>query len=100
MKHVATGVDFSARPNVDTRIRDAYGAKEFYRKFIDAAEGLDIPPANIKFMNEIIEFSHRRAHMLEKRSLLRTVMFVMLNMKYYPTLRNALSDIYAMIFLK
>ena len=66
-EHAATGVDFSARPNVDTRIRDAYGTEGFYLKFIDAAEGLDIPPANIKFMKEIIEFSHRRAHMLEKK---------------------------------
>ncbi len=99
-EHAATGVAFSGKPDIYTRIRDAYGAEEFHRKFIDAAEGLDIPPANIKFMNEIIDFSRRRAHMLEKRSLLRTVIFVMLNMRYYPTLRNALSDIYAMIFLK
>ncbi len=99
-EHVATGVAFSGRIDVNTRIRDAYGAEEFHRKFIDNAEELDIPPANVSFMNEIIAFSRRRAHMLEKRSLLRTVIFVLLNMKYYPTLRNALSDIYAMIFLK
>ena len=99
-EHVATGVDFSGRPDVDTRIRDAYGSEEFHRKFMDNAEGLDIPPANVRYMEKIIAFSYRRAHMLEKRSILRTVIFVLMNMNYYPTLRNALSDIYAMIFLK
>ena len=71
-----------------------------YSRFIKAAEGLEIPPANVKFLNDSKNFSRRRRNMLEKRSLLRTVIFVMLNMKYYPTLRNALSDIYAMIFMK
>ena len=96
----ATGVDFSGRPNIDTRIRETYINEDRYSRFINAAEGLEIPPANIKHMEKIIDFHHRRRNMLAKRSLLRTVIFVMLNMKYYPTLRNALSDIYAMIFLK
>ncbi len=97
---VATGVAFSGKPDINTRIRDTYGAEEMYSRFINAAEGLEIPPANVKYMKSNIDFQRRRRNMLAKRSLLRTVLFVLLNMKYYPTLRNALSDIYAMIFLK
>ena len=96
----ATGIPFSTYPNVEQRIRDTFSTEELYRKFLDAAEGLDIPPHNVRFMNEIIDFQRRRRDMLGKRSILRTALFVMMNMKYYPTVRNALSDIYAMIFLR
>ena len=96
----ATGVEFSSYIGIEQRIRETYETEELYRKFMNASEGLAIPAHNVKFMNEIIDFLHRRRAMLEKRSVLRAVLFVMRNMKYYPTLRNALSDVYAIIFLK
>ena len=99
-ENAATGVSFSSYPNVEQRIRETYETEEIYRKFLDASEELEIPSHNVSFMNEIIDFLHRRMDMLGKRSIFRTAFFVMKNMKYYPTLRNALSDIYAMIFLK
>ena len=71
-----------------------------YRKFIDAADELEISPQNVSFMNKMMTFLRRRRDMLTHRNVLRAVLFVMMNMKYYPTLRNALSDVYAMIFLK
>ena len=95
-----TGMAFSNYPDIEQRIQETYETEEYYARFIDAADGLNIPPHNVRFMNEIINFLHRRRDMLAKKSMLRTALFVMKNAKYYPTLRNALSDIYAMIFLK
>ena len=99
-ENAATGVEFSSYPDVKTRIQGTYAAEEVYGKFVAASEGLGIPAANVKYMEQAMDFQRRRREMLAKRSLLRTAIFVALNMKYYPTLRNALSDIYAMIFLK
>ena len=38
--------------------------------------------------------------MLARRNLFRAAIFVIMNLKFYPTFRNALSDVYAMIFLR
>jgi len=95
-----TGMAFSNYSNIEQRINETYNTEEVYSKFLSAAEGLEIPPHNVKFMKETIDFLHRRREMLKAGSVLRSALFVMGNMKYYPTLRNALSDIYAMIFLK
>lgn len=99
-ENVATGVDFSARPNIEQRVKDTYASEETLRNFLNASDGLDITPENITLLNDAANFAQKRRRMLEKRSLLNTALFVMMNIKYYPTLRNALSDIYAMIFLK
>ena len=99
-ENVATGVSFSAYPNIDQRIRETFEAEEIYHKFLNALEELEIPSHNVSFMNETIDFLHRRRDMLAKKSVLWSALFVMKNMKYYPTFRNALSDIYAMIFLR
>ena len=98
--NTVTGTAFSHYPGIEQRIQDTYENEKIYHKFLDAAEGLEMPAQNVKFMNEIINCQGRRRDMLAKRSVLRAALFVMKNMKYYPTLRNALSDIYAMIFLK
>ena len=97
---VATGVSLSAYPLIERRIRETYSDEEMYRKFIGSVQGLEIPAHNVKFMNDIVDFLRRRRNMLTKKSVLRAGVFVIKNMKYYPTLRNALSDVYAMIFLR
>ena len=99
-ENTVTGAAFSNYPGIERRIDETYEIEEIYRKFLNASEGLEIPSYNVKFMNEIIDFQRRRRGMLAKRSVLCSALFVMRNMKYYPTLRNALSDVYAMIFLR
>ena len=96
---VATGIDFSGRPNISQRISWSYDDEETYKKFIEHAHELEVPEKNVKFMHKMINFIHKRRNMLKKRNVFLAAFFVLFHMKYYPTLRNALSDIYAMIFL-
>ena len=85
-------------PNITQRIELINEESKMYQRFIDASDALDIPEKNQKLMNEKINFLARRKSMLMKRNVFMSAMFVMMNFKYYPTARNALSDIYAMIF--
>ena len=86
--------------NIDRRIRDTYEAEDLYGKFLDASDELNITPANQKYLRKLINFSQRRRKMLTRRNAFYAVIFVMLNLKYYPTLRSALGEIYAMIFIR
>ncbi|MBQ7594547.1 MAG: glycosyltransferase [Synergistaceae bacterium] len=86
--------------NIDERIRNTHEAEELYVKFLDASDGLKITPANQKFLCKLMNFSQRRRKMLTKRNLFLGILFVMMNLKYYPTLRSALGEIYAMIFIR
>jgi hypothetical protein len=87
-------------PNITQRIELINEESEMYRRFIDASDGLGITESNQKLMHEKINFLERRKAMLMKRNVFTSVMFVMMNYRYYPTRRNALSDIYASIFMK
>ena len=87
-------------PNITQRIADIDDESKMYRRFIDASDGLDIPESNQKLMKAKINFLTRRKIIIAKRNAIRTALFVLMNFKYYPTYRNALSDIYASIFLR
>ena len=98
---VATGTYVATTPiNLDARINSSDKAIEISRMFLDASEGLEMTPANREILRKHIDFIGRRKNVLAKRSSFHTALFVLMNMKHYPTLRNALSDIYAVMFLK
>ncbi len=87
-------------PNIEQRIANIDDEAEMYRRFLNASEQLAIPEANQKLLNDKINFLMRRRKILSKRNIFRTAIFVMMNFKYYPTARNALSDIYATLLLR
>ena len=87
-------------PNVTQRIANIDDEIDMYRRFIDASDGLAIPESNQKLMKAKINFLTRRKNVLAKRNIFMTAMFVMMNFKFYPTARNAFSDIYASVFMK
>lgn len=66
-------------------------------KYAMLSDGLMITPENQEAMKRKLNFIERRKQILAKRNPFTISLFVLLNMKYYPTLRNALSDIYASI---
>ena len=98
-EHVATGAYIAPIADV-VRARNSDGEVQMYKDFINHAEGLEIKPEYCELMNKRIDFLYRRKKVLEKKNVFSTSLFVLRNMKYYPTLRNALSDIYAVLFLK
>ncbi len=87
-------------PNIEQRIAIIDDEAEMYRRFLDASYELNIPEHNQKLMKAKIDFLSRRRNILSKRNVFRTAMFVMMNFKFYPTSRNALSDIYAALLLR
>ena len=87
-------------PNITQRIELIDEEADMYRKFLDASDGLNISEQNQKLMHDKINFLGRRKAVLSKRNVFITAMFVMMNYRYYPTRRNALSDIYASVFMK
>ena len=96
----ATKVFNRTVPGIQDRIDSADSAIRMCRKLLDASEGLGITAANQELLNDYAKFIQRRIKVLGRRNLFMMICFVVLNFKYYPTARNALSDIYAMIFLK
>ncbi|MBR0279013.1 MAG: glycosyltransferase [Synergistaceae bacterium] len=66
-------------------------------KYAMLSDGLMITPENQEAMKRKLNFIERRKQILAKRNPFTISLFVLLNIKYYPTLRNALSDIYASI---
>lgn len=82
------------------RIESSESEINFYSRFLEAANGLCISPENQKALKMKIDFYRRRRKILMKRNPFSTALFVLMNMSYYPTLRNALSDIYAVIKLR
>lgn len=98
-EHVSTGAYLAPIADV-IKLRDSDGETKMYREFLSYADELEIKPEYRELMQEKIDFLQRRRKIREKKNLFSTSLFVLRNMKYYPTLRNALSDIYAAIFLK
>ena len=87
-------------PSVSLRIAGADIDIDMYTRFLNASEGLKIPPENQKVIRNQINFLEKRKKILAKRNPLTTALFVLMNMRHYPTLRNALSDIYAVLKLR
>ena len=98
-EHVSTGAYLAPIADV-IKLRDSDGETKMYREFLSYADELEIKPEYRELMQEKIDFLQRRRKIREKKNLFSTSLFVLRNMKYYPTLRNAPSDIYAVIFLK
>lgn len=97
--HVITGAYMAPIADI-LKARDNDDRTQMYRDFLSHADGLEIKPEYCELMRKQIDFLQRRRKIREKKNLFSTSLFVLRNMKYYPTLRNALSDIYAVIFLK
>lgn len=87
-------------PNISQRVKNADIDAEMCRKFLDASDGLAIPEHNRKALRRMIHFLSRRKKILEGRNPVIIAVFVLLNLRYYQTFRNALSDIYAAIKLR
>ena len=62
------------------------------------------PGCTYAFRKELLsrkaEFLTKRSKILGTKNIPAITLFVIKNIKYYPTMRNALSDIYAAIFLR
>ena len=95
-----TGIKLSAYPTISERIEWITRDEKTYSKILNAHEKLYISRQNQKLLRDKLSFMERRKKMLATRNLFRAAIFVMMNLKFYPTFRNALSDIYAMIFLR
>ncbi|MBQ3446807.1 MAG: glycosyltransferase family 2 protein, partial [Synergistaceae bacterium] len=87
-------------PNITQRLQGIDSDSAMYAGFLEASDGLSIPEHNRKVLSRHIEFLHRRRKVLQSRSPVATAIFVCTNLKHYPTLRNALSDIYAAVKLR
>ena len=95
-----TGIKLSAYPTISERIEWITRDEKTYSKILNAHEKLYISRQNQKLLRKKLDFMNRRKKMLATRNLFRAAIFVMMNLKFYPTFRNALSDVYAMIFLR
>ena len=87
-------------PNITQRINNAGIDADMYQKFLDASDGLNIPEHNRKALSRQINFLRRRMKILQARNPIAAAIFVLLHLKYYPTFRNAMSDIYAVVKLR
>ncbi|MBQ9419850.1 MAG: hypothetical protein IJU31_05670, partial [Synergistaceae bacterium] len=87
-------------PNIEQRIKMIDEFLEWHRKILGASDVLNISVENQSLIRNKIKFLERRRIVLAKRNIFRVGLFVLTNFKYYPTVRNALSDVYAVVFLK
>ena len=87
-------------PGITQRLDDIDTEISMYQKFLEASVELGTTPENQRLIMKRLAFLGRRKKYLSGRNILMVAFFVMMNLKYYPTVRNALSDIYAVIFLK
>lgn len=85
---------------VGQKVEMLRGGGDTYEEFIAHAEELGINDDNVRLMRKQIKFIDSRVEILTHRNLFSTILFVITNLKYYPTFRNAISDIYAVMFLK
>ena len=87
-------------PNITQRLQAIDSDAAMYAGFLEASDGLNIPEHNRKALSRQIEFLRRRRKVLQFRNPVTTAIFVLVNLKRYPTIRNALSDIYASLKLR
>lgn len=71
---------------------------ETYKSFAAHYKELGINETNRALLERKAIFIEQRINMLTRKNLFAIIYFVIKNIKFYPTLRNALSDIYAVIF--
>ena len=96
----ATGAFLTSPANLASRIEGAEGAVNFHKKILSLSGGLEITPENQKLLHDRVKFFSRRGKVLMRKNVFSTALFVLFNLKYYPTFRNAMSDIYAVMFLR
>ncbi|MBQ7733224.1 MAG: hypothetical protein IJT58_04315 [Synergistaceae bacterium] len=99
--HTTTGVLKPSKPaNLDNRVNGSLGAANFYMKFANAPDELGITKNNRELLTRKANFLVKRGKVLAVKNVFTIILFVFMHIKYYPTMRNALSDIYAALFLK
>ena len=91
----ATGQFNRPLVTIERRIELCRKDSEWYEGIL---KRLNMPEKNQRLLKKKINFIERRSRMLAKKNLFRAVIFVALNFNYYPTFRNAMSEICAMIF--
>ena len=100
-KGSATGTFTTSKPaNLERKIKGSEGAANFYMMFANVPDELGITKHNRELLTRKANFHIRRGKVLASKNLFAIILFVLMNIKYYPTMRNALSDIYAAVFLK
>ncbi len=87
-------------PGIEQRIKMIDEFIDWHKKIVNASDLLKMPLENKKLLNKKIKFFERRRALLAKKNIFMTALFVLINFKYYPTFRNAMSDIYAVMFIK
>ena len=86
-------------PNVEQRLKLIDEFIDWHERVIAASDVLKISSANRSLLRHKVRFLERRKATLAKRNIFCVALFVMMNFKYYPTFRNALSDVYAVALL-
>ena len=100
-ENTTTGVLKPSKPaNIDNRVKSSPWTANLYMMFANAPDELGITKHNRELLTSKANFLVKRSEVLASKNLFAIILFVLVNIKYYPTMRNALSDIYAAIFLK
>ena len=86
--------------SLERKIKDLGRDLELYKNFLAHSKELGINNTNRELLKKKINFLTQRINILAKKNLFAIKYFVIVNIKFYPTLRNALSDIYAAIFIR
>ena len=87
-------------PNIEHQLKAIDEFIDLHKKIINASDLLGMSLENRNLLEKKIKFLERRKSVLAKKNIFRIALFVLMNFKYYPTFRNAMSDIYAAIFEK
>ena len=86
--------------SIKRKIKDLSSDSELYKNFLAHSQELGINNTNRELLAKKQNFLTRRINILAKKNLFAIIYFVIANINFFPTLRNALSDIYAAIFLR
>lgn len=95
-----TTAAFHEALSLERKIKDLRADSELYKKFLAHSKELGINNINHELLENKQKFLTQRINILAKKNLFAIIYFVIANIKFYPTLRNALSDIYAAIFIR
>lgn len=90
----------SQYPSISMKIEECDEQSNVYQGFLDHSDALRISPENQKILTDTINFYMRRKKILKTNNMFRIILFVLMNLRYYPTFRRVLSDIYAAVFLR
>lgn len=95
-----TTAAFHEALSLERKIKDLRADSELYKNFLAHSQELGINNINHELLENKQKFLTQRINILAKKNLFAIIYFVIANIKFYPTLRNALSDIYAAIFMR